>query len=482
MKLPVSVQKYIKPLLERMIPDVPAAPTNTSSGLQRNVAPGLEKLEVENLSRDRHSQSAEIRQMVETDPRWDRMLYKLSSDASYKNFTVVVESADGKRMQKKAQAIIDRTRHLIKDKQKLRGWTKGLLRDGDLFLQLIVDTENREIVRAKKLAAEITHSRMDAEGNFPEDKKPYYQKSPLGLTDAEREFEAWEIVHLKWDEEDGKQYGKSLLASSRLPWRRLENAEKNIAVRRAVRAGLKRHHKLGTDEKPSTPKDIENYKLEQKDTLSKPTAATQDIFSNHLVEIKTLMGDETIGDIEDLKWIEGLFSIATGIPQALLSGGRETATNFTVIKEQEEDYLRVVGDIDEVMEIAFVYIFDLALLLKGINPDSVVYTFNWGAKDREDIDRKVMRAERLQGIGLSFETVFNTMDLDGITYEEELERIQKQQKAGIIPYRGPSSRPRSLTSRGNLETDMESPTLETVIENLENLREQLISNNHNRSV
>ena len=481
MKLPVPVQKLIKPILERMTPDVPATPINTTQGLQRNVAPGLEKLEVETLSRDRHSQSAEIRTMVETDPRWDRMLYKLSSDASYKNFTVVVESADGKRMQKQAQAIIDRTRHLIKDKQKLRGWTKGLLRDGDLFLQLIVDTETREITKAKKLAAEITHSRMDAEGNFPEDKKPYYQKSPLGLTEAEREFEDWEIVHLKWDHEDGKQYGKSVLASSRLAHRRLESGEKDVAVRRKVRAGIKRQHKIGTEKNPGTQKDVDAYREEQKETLNKPGEASQDIFTNHFVEIKTLAGDETIGELDDLKWIEGLFSIATGIPQALLSGGRETATNFTVIKEQEEDYLRVIGDIDEVLEEAFVQIFDLALLLKGINPDSVVYVFNWGAKDREDTDRKVLRAERLQGIGLSFETVFNTMDIDSITYEEELERIKKQRKEGIIPYLGPTSRPRSLTQRG-METDIESPTLESVIENLNNLREQLISNNHNQSV
>lgn len=468
MKLLEATKKLLKPLAERIIAEMPANPTNTSRGLQRNVSPGLEKLEVENLSRDRHSQSAEIRQMVESDPRWDRMLYKLASDASYKNFTVVVESADGKRMQKKAQAIIDRTRHMIRDKQKLRGWTKALLRDGDLFLQIIVDAGTREIVKVKKLAAEITHSRMNAEGNFPEDQKPYYQKSQYSH-DPEREFEEWEIVHLKWDEEDGKQYGKSLLASSRLPWRRLESAEKNIAVRRAIRAGTKRQHKLGSDDKPATQKDIDKYKEEHKDTLSRPTEAVQDFFTNHLVEIKTLMGDETIGDIEDLKWIEGLFSIATGIPQALLSGGRETATNFTVIKEQEEDYLRVVGDIDEVLEEAFIRIFDLALLLGGINPDSVVYVFNWSAKDREDIDRKVLRAERLQGIGLSFKTVFNTMDLDGITYEEELERIKTQKEDGIIPYLGPNSRPRSQTQRG-IETEIESPTLEQL---LENLREQL---------
>ena len=481
MKLPVPVQKLIKPILERMTPDVPTTPMNTASGLQRDVAPGLEELESTNISRDRHSQSAEIRNMVENDPRWDRMLYKLGSDASYKNFTVVVESADGKRMQKQAQAIIDRTRFLIKDKQKLRGWTKGLLRDGDLFLQLIVDTETREITRAKKLAAEITHTRLNAEGNFPEDKKPYYQKTPHNPIDAEREFDEWEIVHLRWDHEDGKQYGKSVLASSRLAHRRLESGEKDVAVRRKIRAGTKRHHKVGTEKQPGNQKDVNAYKEEQKETLKKPGEATQDFITNHLVEITTLDGDGTIGELDDLKWIEGLFSIATGIPQALLSGGRETATNFTVIKEQEEDYLRVIGDIDEVLEEAFVQIFDLALLLKGINPDSVVYVFNWGAKDREDVDRKVLRAERYQAIGLSFETVFNTMDIDGITYEEELERIKKQREEGIIPYLGPTSRPRSQTQRG-METEIEAPTLESIMDNIQSLRESLISNNHSESV
>ena len=167
MKLPVPVQKLIKPLLERMTPDVPTTPMNTTQGLQRDVAPGLEEIESTNISRDRHSQSAEIRNMVENDPRWDRMLYKLGSDASYKNFTVVVESADGKRMQKQAQAIIDRTRFLIKDKQKLRGWTKGLLRDGDLFLQLIVDTETpRDYQSQETRRGDHTYT-AECRGEFP---------------------------------------------------------------------------------------------------------------------------------------------------------------------------------------------------------------------------------------------------------------------------------------------------------------------------
>ena len=463
-----TASQWLGKLLERRIPEVPSSPQNSALGRQRDTAPGMDRLDIESVKRDKHSRHSEIRKMVENDPRWDRMLYKLSSDAAYKSFTVTVESADGKRMQRKAQAVIDRTRFLIEDKKKMRGWIKGLLRDGDLFLQLIV--KDNEVVKAKKLAAEITHTRMNAEGEFPKDKKPYYQQSKRSPYDAEREFEEWEIVHLKWDSEDGEQYGKSILNSSRLAWRRLESGEKDMAIRRKMRAGIKRHHKIGSDKKSGTPQDIETYKKDNKATLDNPTDASQDFYSNELVDILTLEGDETIGEIEDLKWTEGLFSIATGIPQALLSGGREAATRFTVIKEQEEDYLRVIGDIDEVVEEALRRIFDIALLLSSINPDSLTYIFNWGAKDREDTDKKVERGEKLLAMGYSFETVLNTVDLDGVTYAEELERIQNQVEDGTIPYRGAMLRSREagmsvqVSPNGNETTNEGTPDLVNLFE------------------
>ena len=168
-------------------------------GRQRDTSPATDRMDLESIKHDRHSRYQEIQKMTKNDPRWNRMLRKLASDAAYNSFAVTVESAGGKRMAQKAQAVIDRTRFLIEDKKKFRGWTKGLLRDGDLFLQLIV--ENNEIVKAKKLAAEITHTRMNAEGEFPKDKKPYYQQSKRNPYDAEKEFDEWEIVHLKWDTE-----------------------------------------------------------------------------------------------------------------------------------------------------------------------------------------------------------------------------------------------------------------------------------------
>ena len=455
-----GIPRYATAVPEAM----PAMPTrhelamSVQRGYQREQLPGFEKVDALNVARARREVLREIQQMLDCDGRVDRLLYKLCSDATYGGFTLVVEAGETKRLRRQAQQIIDRTRFLINDLRFLPGWIKGLLRDGDLFLQLLVDGQEREITRVKKLAAPLTFTRLNTFGEFPTDKKPFYQESPMFPGRPHVEFDAWEIVHLKWDEEDGEPYGKPLLASLRLAWRRLESGEKDMAIRRKLRAGLRYHHKVGTETDPATQKDVDAYIEESKDNAFNPVNASQDYYSNQQVTITPLMGDTTVGQIDDLKYLEGILNITTAVPSALTSGGRESATNYSVVKEQEEDYLRVIGDIDRVVECAFRQIFDFALLLKGIQPDSVNYTFNWGAKDRADIERKLGWGVLLHQLGFSFETILNTVDLDATTYDEELVRIEEQKAAGIVPYGGrrargmPSSTPQAGTPAGTPAT------------------------------
>ena len=421
-------------MMARLKPNV-----NTSQmfGRQRPVFEHYEYADRALIAQDRWAVGREVREMVATDGRVDRLLYKLASDAALNSFTVTVENAETDMIKEQSQNIINRTRLLIDDKRLLRGWSKALLRDGDLFLQLIVDGGTKEIVKVRKLAAEITHSRMSPTGEFPEDKKPYYQADFLNWIDdeaADKEFELWEIVHVKWDEEDGKPYGKPLFASSRLAWRRLVDGERDISIRRRTRSGLQRKHKVGTTENPGKWEEIEEYKRRNQDAIDHPMRSHHDWYTNGRTDIETLEGDPNIEAIGDIQHHEGLLWIASGVPQALTSGGRESATNMNVIKEQEEDYLRVVGDVNRAMEAAFRQIFDFALLLKEIDPDSIKYSFNWGAKDRDDVDKKIARAKELQGLGFSFRTAFSTVDPDGVTYEEELERIEDQLDDKIVPY------------------------------------------------
>ena len=274
---------------------------------------------------------------------------------------------------------------------------------------------------------------MDAEGNFPDDKEAYYQEHPW-TREKIKTFEAWQIVHIPWEYEDGKPYGEPIFGAARLPWERLSSGEKNVVMRRAIRSGKKQHHKVGTEEKPGSWEAVEEYKRRNQDALENPLSPVQDYFSNGLVNIDDIGGDSELGNLADIKHFEGLLAMAAGIPIALLSGGREEDVNWNVLREQEEDYFKVVHDINDTFEYGLRKVFNLALLLAGIHDESIKYTLNWGAKDRDDIDSKIDRGEKLQKLGYSFETTFNVCDLDELTYEDEVERIQKQIEEGVLPY------------------------------------------------
>ena len=86
------------------------------------------------------------------------------------------------------------------------------------------------------------------------------------------------------------------------------------------------------------------------------------------------------------------------------------------------------------MEAALREVVDLALLLESINPDSIVYTMKWGSGDRDDLTKKIEQADKLQMLGYSFRTLFDFINLDGIQYEDEMDRIREQTAEGVVPY------------------------------------------------
>ena len=410
------------------------------AGFQRSFMPGMESLESSQISHRRRAVLSDVMRMAKSDVRVARILYKLGADATHKSYTVEIQECQSKRLERRALEIIERTDHLCQIKEKMRGWTQALLRDGDLFLQLMIDGINMEIVESKKLAAEITHSRLDAEGKFPKNKSPYFQSTIYDPSMETRSFEEWEIVHIKWEDEDGQPYGKPLFESARLVQKRTESAEQDISMRRKLMAAMRYVFNIGTPDNPATWEEVDKFKEENADSLDNPLNPVGHFYLNGLGEIDTLKGDENIGDTRDIEHHEGLIFQAGLTPNVLMSGGREKASNMNTVGHQKDDYHRTLINIDDTIEKQGLrIIYNRALLLQGINPDAVTYTLNWGAKDNDSIDDKIIRGAMLIEMGYSHQTAYSVIDLDnGLTYEEELERIKLQQEEGIIPYLGPA--------------------------------------------
>lgn len=436
------------------------------SGYTRPVMRDMELYDKESIRSDRLNVIEDVEKMARTDPRVKRILMKLASDAAVGGFNVQVKTAPGDALKEQAQNIIDEVVSVCKIKSKLKGWVFAQIRDGDLFLEVTVG--DTKITRLKRIATKITHSNLNNEGNFPEGEPAYYQEHPWSREKV-RTFEPWQIVHIPWEYIDGEIYGQSMMGAARLTFKRLDKSEENVVIRRSVRAGVRYFHSVGTKDNPGSWEGVEEYKERNRDTLDNPLDPVQDFYGDGLVSIERLEGDTSIGDMDDIKHFEGMLSMTAGVPMALLSGGREENINRDILEEQEEDYFRVIADINQGMEAGLRKVFSFALLLAGINDEAIKYTFNWGAKDRDDIDAKIDRALKLQKLGYSFETIVETCDLDEMDFEAELERIKAQLEDGTIPY-GIGIEPQIFTITGAAPQTYSPTANEQLLEHVRELR------------
>lgn len=409
--------------------------TEAGSGdsYQRAVVPEAEEYDKISMRKDRRSIITDCIKMEKQDPRIDRLYYKMASDATVGGFTAKVETAATESIQGQAQDVIDEVIDKCEILDKQRGWMINALREGDTFLENIVDDKTKKLIRLKKMATIITMSNMNAMGNFPENKPAYYQEH-MWTRQSIKDFEAWQVSQISWKFEDGNPYGCPLFRSSRRTQKMSDKGMENIAIRRSIISGNRMQHQVGSENAPGNWEDVKTYQEKNKDTLANPMKPHQNFYTTGNIKITKIGEDTTIGDIDDIKYIEGVMILPSGVPNALLGGGREENVNRDVLKDQTTDYYRVVDDISEVFEKAYRRVFRFALLLAGINDESLTITFNWGAKDREERESKIERAIKAQVMGVSFETCFGIMDLDGVTFEEEMERIRSQVEEGIVPY------------------------------------------------
>lgn len=440
---------------------------NVSTGLQLPVTKIMEQYNLYATQNDRQTKIKECREMAEKDVRVKLVLNKESADAMVNLFTVNITSANNEQTQKKAQVIIDKTIANCQIYTKAKGWIKATLRDGDFFGEIVVDDNTKEITRLKKLEPLITWSNINSEGNYPEGEPAYYQTDPYIVSEKIKTFEEWQILHLKWQEEDGKPYGEPMFASARQARKYLESGEKNIVARRSTVSGDETHFQIGNPERPNQ-QEILDFQKNNEDTITNPLRPVRQWFSTGNVNIKKLSSDSTLGDLTDIEYFENQLYQIAGVPKAL--AGKDKDINRDVLQEQEEDYYRVIQSINDLWETGLRMLFDFALLLQNIDPASVEYTVNWGAKDREDIDAKIVRAKELQSLGMPFEIVFKTCDLDGFTYEETIEKIKTQIADGIIPYGiGTKLDPNMVALLMGMSQDQVKKN-ESVVEELQKLR------------
>lgn len=371
------------------------------------------------IAQDRYHIVKEVNELCgeNGDIRFQRANALIGEDATKGGFSIIVNAStkDKNRKQKqlkqtteisteseKVQKIVDdfleRTRlHILCTEH-----ARALLRDGDLFLNVIVDKKSGLITEVKRAPALTMKKNADEYGNFIDNKKAFsqidtsqiYQMAGEKAPETSRKnFALYQINHIRWLCDETKIYGTSQYAVARKCYKMLEKMEKALAYRRIYRSVSKRSHKLETTDIA----EIEDYKranamIDEYGNPTKNAHMLTDYIGN--VEVNALHDEANLDEIKDIEMIENMLWINLLVPKAIITGGQ--GINRDVLKVQYPHYLQTLENITDTLEYGdngvysgYRAIINLQLLLLGINPENIYYDIVWSRKTEESITERI---------------------------------------------------------------------------------------------
>lgn len=385
-----AITRFFRGLSGKTTADVIVDPVDTTIGdtpePPRNFQASQDVLRV---LKDRASVIKACRDLYEFDPRVQRILKSVSADVVKGGFSVKVVNDP------QAEAIAAAFEKRLKLTSRLDDWARLAFVDGDLFLEIGVDS-NRQIAaisRKPTLDMRRNSNRLDM---FDDPMRAFYWVGSTSMMMNEEippdsiPFARWQIVHARWDHDEGKRYGRPMFASAIKTAKYVEDGERNMAMRRKVRAGIRYHHLVQGDQTA-----INNYRKANQDALNDPFAPITDFFGNAV--ITALAQDANLTQYEDVMHHVRTLGMASPIALGLLGYGQDL--NRDVLDEQQQQYERTLESMTEWLQAQVVEpLLHLEWLLAGKYPESLEYEIIWKAK--QPFNAKNLRAAAEAGVAL----------------------------------------------------------------------------------
>lgn len=129
--------------------------------------------------------------------------------------------------------------------EKLKSDARGLVMEGNLPIQWVLDTEFN-VVSAVRMPSETILPNINEAGRFKDVKKAYIQFDVTTGTELAA-FPLWQLFHARFDPDsfdDLGSLGRPFLDAARTTWRKLCMTEEDLVIRRRTRAPLRLAHVL----------------------------------------------------------------------------------------------------------------------------------------------------------------------------------------------------------------------------------------------
>jgi SPP1 gp7 family putative phage head morphogenesis protein len=443
----------------------------------------------------------EVKELIRNDLRFRITNKRLADDATRGGFKVVVVGSDADRERRKrqgttikrltpgsntAQGIIDDFMKRTKLATKANEYARVLPRDGDLFLNPIVDMNAGLIVDVRRAPATTIKRNSDEYGEFPDIQRAFSQVDPrtqynawleIGPPSTSRQdFALFQMNHMRWLEEESEMYGTSHYTSARLFHLILSRMEKAAAIRREFRSVPKYAHKLpdGTQE-PQVVEYMRRVGLVDKNGDPTRNAHLLAQFVG-TADVKILDENISLDQMGDIKYFEDLLWLNLGVPKSILTSGQDM--NRDILKVQYPHYLKTLDDITDILEhgdsgqfSGIRAIIDLQLLLSGINPDSVSYDLLWQNRTDETPSERLDRVQIALGSSggkklitrnKAIQVIANDFDIEDA---DEMDRLVEEEEkrdlaAGLEQQTG--SKINLMTNRNKQQNEF--PLTDSVLE------------------
>ena len=363
----------------------------------------------------------DIRNMDRLDGRVKR-IHTRSSRAAAKGGIKLVAPGQPKWLQTEFDSFCRRL-HLDR-RDKLESDIRGLMMEGNLCMQWVLDANQSQVISSARMPAETIVPNIGKSGIFEHPEKAYIQRD-IYTSQEQAVFGLWQmtVARLTPDNyDDFGSLGRPYLDANRAIWKKLTTTEEDLVIRRKMRAPLRAVHTM----EGASEEQLAEYRAGVE--RDQAAGAFRDYYMNRKGSVSAMQGDANLDQIADVDLLLDTFFAGAPAPKGLF--GYVKDLNRDVLADLQTDFYDELDALQDNTAWTYDQGFRLHLLLRGRNPDAYEFAVQFAERRTDTANQRADHALKLQALGLPKQVVWEAAGIDIAAAE----RAAEQERAAADPY------------------------------------------------
>jgi len=312
--------------------------------------------------------------------------------------------------------------------EKLHSDARGLMMEGNIPMQWVLDRPQRQVVQGVRMPSETINPRVNPNGTFADPRRAYEQYD-LATGRAIAVFALWQLTLGRLDPDnfdDAGSLGRPYLDATRGIWKKLNMTEEDMVLRRRMRAPQRMAHVL------KGAKEDELLKYRERVEADQAEGITTDYYMNADGSVTAVAGDANLDQIADVVHLLDAFFSGAPAPKGLF--GFVGDLNRDILEDLRRDFFEEVDAMQDTLAGVYQMGLELQLLLDGVSPENFDFEIQFKERRTETPNQAADRALKWQAMGASERTVMETAGMD----PDQEDQRRRKERGRANPYPNPT--------------------------------------------